>query len=37
MMTDLTKNTFDHVPNMQDRLEKYPNFEEYHLLGYDAV
>jgi hypothetical protein len=26
MMTDLTNNTFDHFPNMEDHLEKYPNF-----------
>jgi hypothetical protein len=26
MMTDLTNNTFDHFPNMQDHPEKYPNF-----------
>lgn len=26
MMTDLTYNTFDHFPNMQGHLEKYPNF-----------
>jgi hypothetical protein len=32
-MTDLTNNTFNHFPNMQDHVEEYPNFvfqtEEY--------
>jgi hypothetical protein len=26
MMIDPANNTFDHFPNMQDHLKKYPNF-----------
>jgi hypothetical protein len=26
MLTDLTNNTFDHFPNMQDHLKTYPSF-----------